>query len=91
MIDFTVKPDNGEEYQVTAEARDVLLWERATKYASVSKLGENPSMTDLYGLAYHASRRQGLFTGNLEEFEKTCDLDFERGGDDEPDPTQPEA
>lgn len=92
MIDFTIKPDNGEEFQVTAEARDVLVWERTTKYASVSKLSENTSMVDLYKLAHIASRRLGMFTGSLKDFEETCDLDFEHTtDDDEPDPTQTAA
>ena len=89
MITFRVAPDAGDAYEVTAGARDVLVWERTTKGAVFSELAESQSMVDMYKLAHIASRRQGLFPGTLQQFEETCDLE---AIDKEPDvdPTQPE-
>lgn len=88
MLDFRVTPDGGEPYTVKAGSRDVLTWEKTGKGKSFSKLMEDLPMSDLYRMAHIASRRQGLFTGSLEEFENTCELGFEAEPDDV-DPTQP--
>jgi hypothetical protein len=92
MFDFTITPDNEPEYFLTASSRDVLMWEKGNRNRSFQALLTNRSFADLYSLAHLASRRQGLFTGTLAEFEESCDL---KGGRDdqadegEPDPTQP--
>lgn len=89
MIEFTVVPDGGETYVVTATSRDVFVWEKLGKGRSLSQMKANLHMADMYQLAHLASKRQQLFAGSLEEFTDSCDLQFEE--DDEPDPTQPEA
>lgn len=88
MIEFTVKPDGGDEYQVTATSRDVYVWEKVSK-GSLAQLQGNVNMTAMYQIAHLASKRQQLYTGTLAEFTESCDLDFEDLP--EPDPTQPEA
>lgn len=88
MIDFKIKPDGGEEFDVKAGTRDILLWERTSRGKSFSKLMNDLNMGDLYSLAHMACKRQQLYTGSLAEFEEGCELVFEV---EEPDPTQPAA
>lgn len=87
MFTFKVKPDDADEFEVTAGTRDVLVWERTTKGASFGAVGQGDlKMVDLYKIAHIASRRLGLFTGDLKAFEETCEITFEEEG--EPDPTR---
>lgn len=93
MIDFELSIDGQEEkIKVTATARDVLMWEKTTKGASMLELLGNPKMSDLYRVAHLASWRQKLFQGTLAEFEERCDVEFDveeiQDGDDAtPDPS----
>lgn len=86
MFTFTVQPDGAEPFEAKATSRDVVAWEKLGRGRSMSKLAENAAMVDLYGLAHIACRRLALFTGSLEEFEATVDLEFEE--DEEVDPTR---
>lgn len=92
MFTFYVTPDSGETYRVVAASRDVLTWEKGLKGRSFGDLANSPSMSGMYGLAYAASRRQGLYGGSLQDFEQSVDLalvaDEEAG---QPDPTPPGA
>lgn len=83
MLNFTVMPDGGETFEVEAMMRDVLKWEKGGKGRNLNQLKENPSMESLYAIAHIAARRQQLFTGSLDEFEETCDLDFEEEQEDD--------
>ncbi|MFI6759362.1 hypothetical protein ACIBF5_09500 [Micromonospora sp. NPDC050417] len=87
MFDFRVVPDNGDPYEVTAGARDVLVLEKTTKGVVFADLTERMQMVPLYKLAWIASRRLGLFTGTQAEFEAGCELIFTES--EEPDPTRP--
>lgn len=88
MFEFTVHPDGGEPFKVTAEWRDVVAWEKTTRgQKSFRDLADRLFAEDLNKLAYIACRRQGLFTGTQAEFDKTVNLEFEF--EEEPDPTQP--
>lgn len=89
MFKITVRPDVGDEFEIESSTRDVLNWEKTTKGASLGKLKENPTMTDLYKIAHFTVQRLQKFTGDLAEFERTCDIDVEQETDDggEPDPT----
>lgn len=89
MIDFTIKPDGGEPYEVKAGTRDVLLWEKTSKGRSFAHLMNDLRMQDMYKLAHIAAKRQGMFTGPLDDFESTCELSFEEA--EEVNPTQREA
>jgi hypothetical protein len=84
VYDFTVRPDDGDPYSVTAESRDVLAWEKSGKGRVYSNLVRGTvHMADVYVLAHLASRREGLFTGTLSEFEKTATVEL--GSKDEED------
>lgn len=88
MFTFTVRPDGGESYDVEATTRDVLAWERANKGVNLKKLEEAPSLLDFYKIAHFAVRRQQLFTGSLDDFMDTCDIEVHDTEEDgEPDPT----
>lgn len=94
MIRFRIKPDDDGEpgWDVTATARDILQWERSGQ-RTYGQLVDNQRMADMYRIAYIASRRQGLFEGSYDAFEKGYDLDQlsdrDGGGDGDTDPTQP--
>jgi hypothetical protein len=83
MYDFLVIPDDGDVWRVTAESRDVLVWERTTRdrFASL----ENISMADLYHLAWLASRRLGHLNGSttLKQFEESYTIKPEAPDDGE--------
>lgn len=93
MLDFTVKYDSGEQFEVTADSRDVVVFERTSKGRTLNDLIEGKSFTDMYRLAWIASKRQGLITTDLATFEK--DAVLELGDDDdeteEADPTRTAA
>ena len=77
MFTFKVTPDEGKEFEVNADSRDVLQWEKRNKGASLKRLLENLAMEDLYKVAYIACRRKKLFDGTPAEFEDSMVLDFE--------------
>ena len=92
MIDITVRPDDGEEYQVTATSRDILIWERTNRKGLIfADLMERLALDNLYWLAWITSRRLGLYGGTKQEFEDTHQITFEveEGAEDRktPDPT----
>lgn len=91
MIKFKVKPDDGEPYEVTATSRDVFTWERTNRTNKVfADLAERQSMVDMYHVAHVAAVRLGLFTGGLDQFQSTCDLEEMEGNASAPaDPTPP--
>ncbi|MHA6626883.1 hypothetical protein ACU61A_15720 [Pseudonocardia sichuanensis] len=86
MFTFTVDPDEGERFQVTAKARDVLVWERQKPGRSITKLLAETHLTDAYALAHIALKREERIEIPLREFETTHDLAL--GVDPEPDPTR---
>lgn len=94
MMTFEIIPDDGDPYRLEAGSRDVLMWEKAGKGRSFGQFGSGESMRmeHLYGLAYFAARRQGLFTGSLAEWEQSVELRPVKDDDDEEgtvDPTLP--
>lgn len=88
MFDFTVKPDGGDEFRVTATSRDVYVFEKATKgRRSMASITTDMHMSDMYGLAHLAATRQQMFTDSLDQFAASCDIDLVDV--EEPDPTPP--
>lgn len=89
MFTFTVDPvDGGDRFELTADSRDVLQWERQKAGRSVTKLLlEGASLIDAYSMAYIAAKREGLITCSPREFEETHKLML--GQEPEPDPTPP--
>ena len=98
MLTVSVRPDDGDEYQLKITARDALMWEKVTggKKTTLQFLG-NMAMVDLYKMSHISARRQQLFTGTLEEWEKTVEVIFETDYEgqladiDVEDPTRPEV
>ena len=88
MISFKLQPDGGDEFEVKAQMRDILNWEKTTKGASFGQLAEAAALKleHMYKIAYIAGKRLGLVEGGLADFEATHDLVFEM--EEEPDPTQ---
>lgn len=90
MFEFTIKPDDGDEFVVEATSRDIVRWESGAKGRSVGSLTDNMKMTDLTDLAWYAADRRGLYAGDIREFRAGVDIDFsELGSDDEPDEAGP--
>lgn len=79
LFTFTVKPDGGDEFEVEATSRDILNWEKTTKGASLGKFEKDPQITDVYKIAHFAAKRTQQFAGNLQEWEATVDIEFEKG------------
>ena len=90
MFDFKVVPDSGEPYDLTADSRDVYLWERTTKGKNLVALRDSLAMGDLYRLAHFAAKRTGRYASTFDEFveEHAIDLQDEEE-EEEPDPTPP--
>jgi hypothetical protein len=92
MFKFTIQPDDGDEFEVAVGSRDIVVWEKTGPGRSITAVLNNLKATDMYAIAHIAARRQQLFTGSLDEFEKTCDIATESMFavvEEEPDPTQP--
>lgn len=94
MISFLIRPDNGEPYKLTAESRDIYVWEKTTKSGKVfNEAVANTSMIDCYEMAHIAARRQGLIPRDvtLQQFVDMHNLEGYNGADDEDsaDPTHP--
>jgi hypothetical protein len=88
MITFKIAEDGAESFEVTAQPRDVLLWERSVRGAKFDNF-TTPSFEDIYGLAYFACKRQRVWDGNRKDFEDRCDVkpieedeDYEPGEED---------
>lgn len=76
-ITFRLTPDVGEPYEVRASGRDIYVWETRYPDKTVSGLWARLAMVDLYTLAHTAAQRQGLFTGSLNDFVTTHEIDFD--------------
>lgn len=88
MFTFKVTPDEGKEFSVTADSRDIMLWEKTTQGRTLGKLKDDLRMADLYKIAYLAVARTKKFDGDQAAFEKTCVIE-EQGDEEEADPTSP--
>lgn len=93
MIDFDLKPEaGGDTIKITADSRDIYMWEKSFKGKSFGALKSNLMMEDLYGLAYTAMRRQRNQQGTLGDFVEQYLLEFKQKIEvADPDPTQPAA
>lgn len=92
MFRFQVTPDAelGDPYTVVSTMRDVLAWERVTKGGGLMLLRRELRATDLYHIAWLASRRNGLWESTLAEFKESVDVEVIEDQDgDGLDPTQP--
>lgn len=89
MFRFKVFQDGHPPVEVRATSRDVAMWERTNKGASLHLLQSELKMSDLYKVAYNACQREGVFAGSLKEFENDVDLDVL--DDEDVDPTRSAA
>ena len=89
MFSFRVIPDSGEAYNLEVTSRDIVFWEKIDRTHTVTRLENDPRMTDIYSVTHVAARRQGLFSGMLAEWETSVDLDPIIDNAPAPDPTQP--
>ena len=88
MFDFTITPDGGEPFEMTAGMRDIVIWERTHKGRAFAQLGDGGmSATMLYEIAYSACRRQQLVPRELTEAQFVGTYDISLG--DEPEEDEP--
>ncbi len=90
MFRAKAHPDgDGEPYELLAEARDVLMWERAGRDRAFGDITERLRMTDVYSLMHLVAKRTGRYDGPLEMFEADVSLELMPPTDDDeaPDPT----
>lgn len=87
MITVKVVPDAGEAYELTCTSRDVLNWEKTSKGTTFNQLMDDLAMVHMYRIAHLAAKRQQMFTGTLDEFEKTVELELvgDESGDSDDD------
>lgn len=90
MIDLKISPDNEESFVVTAEPRDILVWERTGQNRSFDSLMSAMRMSDLYDIGFITGRRLGLITMDKPTFEQTCNVE-PHAETKEPDPTRTAA
>jgi len=85
MFEIEITPEGGEPFPITADSRDVMLWEPTTAKSgpSIGRLANDPRITDLYKIAWFACKRLGLLRGiEPEEFQTdyAIKVDFENAG-----------
>ena len=66
----------------------VMIWEQSGRNNTLARLNSNPSISDLYFLGYLAAVKAGKFSGSLDEFKNSVDLEFVPEPEDAGDPTQ---
>lgn len=77
MITFDVEPEDGEPFEVKADSRDVVVWEKTSRTGEkYIELISEMRMAALYRLCHIAAKRLGLTDCRLDEFEKTYILHF---------------
>lgn len=86
MFEFTVIPDNGDEFKIEAGMRDLRMWEKTHKGRGMGSLGDKSTLTAtiMFEIAYAACKRQGKIPAGLtgDEFAEQYEIDIE--DDDEP-------
>ena len=90
MFKFTITPDEGEKYVVESGSRDLLQWERQGPNRNLTRLTKEMQMSDLYQVAYIASKRTGQWDGSFKEFESGVELDVDPLDEEDTDPTNPD-
>jgi hypothetical protein len=95
-VEFLLTID-GQRHRVTAVPYDLLVWERTAKGKRIGDLlpvapngsldFTRLSLVEIYRLAHIAARREQVFTGPLDEFERTVVVTLSDAGS--PGPTPP--
>jgi hypothetical protein len=89
MFEFKVTPDEGEAFDVSADSRDVLAWEKRGQGRALHVISSAMRLVHMYEIAHMASRRQGLTSLNEADFQTSCVIEIQEPR--EPDPTNPAA
>jgi hypothetical protein len=76
MHDFKIMPDEGEPFYVTSSMRDIRLWERTHRGATVGALGEGVTAQRLFEVAYVTCKRNKLIPEGITEAEFDAAYDF---------------
>lgn len=92
IVAFNVYPDDGEPYEAVISSRLLLAWEKTHKGNSGALLGGDVS--SMYQLCHFEAQLRHGYTGTLEDFEASHDLDGDTDEDEEApadglDPTPP--
>lgn len=90
MFRAIAHPDgDADPYELTADARDVLMWEKSGRDRAFGDLTERTHMRDVYSLMHVVAKRRGLYDGPLEMFETDVLLELLPPTDEDkaPDPT----
>lgn len=95
-VHLLIRPEGGEEHQITAGPRDLLVWQKTSRGRTFGQLlpiredGEGVNIekldwAEIYRLAHIVARREGLFNGQLKEFEEQVDVGLaDVGGEVDP-------
>lgn len=90
MFSAKITPPDGEQYDLTADSRDVIEWELSDRKRYMGQLQERTSMVAIGELLYFAARREGRYSGAPRDFITSHIIDLkDSGGDEESGPTQP--
>lgn len=87
MFTFMIKDDDGHELKFVSDSRDIAMWERTTKGATMGQLASNDgadmSFVALYKIAWFAARRQLLIPSDmtLPDFERKYAIELEDDDD----------
>jgi hypothetical protein len=77
VITFDVEPEDAESFEVKADSRDVVVWEKTSRTGEkYLELLSEMRMAALYRLCHIAAKRQGLVDCKLDQFEKDYILHF---------------
>jgi hypothetical protein len=94
LMKLEVTPvDGSDTYRLELTSRDFLIWERTGRNRTFQSFMENISVTGLYELSHLAARREGLFGGNLPDWQAAVDVnavdpDQKTDGEMDEDPTR---
>lgn len=69
MIHFKYEPDGGDAFDLHADSRDVIAWERRKPGRHLGMLEATPRMQDLSELAWLTARRLKHWGDDLAEFQ----------------------
>lgn len=89
MLTLKVIPDDGDPYKLVAGSRQIMLWESTGRNNTLARLNDNPSMADFYFIGHLAAVKAGKFTGSLEQFKDSVDIEMIPPSEDGESPTLP--
>ena len=73
MINLRVIYD-GEQHDIVVRSRQVVVWEQVSRGNTLTRLNDAPNVADFYFLAHLVEVKEGRFTGSLQEFMSSVDV-----------------